>query len=455
MAAKNQAEVDAQREAEFDRAFALLKGLVDWPEADRRFPVGQQAVYTTSVVLWMLIYQRMNPDASLEAAVKLLVHSRPWLLPDNKRVRQGTLSSNTGGYSRARTRLPREPAEWLCDEVSRSLIDSSAPSWNGRRVFLIDGTTMTLSPTRPLRKAFPPALNQHGSGVWPVALLVMAHDLDSGTALKPAVGAMYGPQAVSETALIEGCLAQMPAESIALADSGYGIFVVAFAAREAQHPFLLRMTQQRFAAVRRQAKLAAKGPNWTTYQHVWRPSARERQSHPQLPSDAALLVSLHEIRIHEELTLYLVSDLPESAWELAELYRRRNDIEIDIRNFKIVLDAENIRARSVEMFYKELLTSLVAYNLVTQFRRQAAELIQEPPRRLSFKRNWTTFRQFLLQHMYQEPAQWREQFRVALKYATQDKLPNRPGRSYPREAYPRRPKSTHFQKRKPNIPPDD
>ena len=121
----------------------------------------------------------------------------------------------------------------------------------------------------------------------------------------------------------------------------------------------------------------------------------------------------------------------------------------------MVLNAENIRAKSVEMFHKELLTSLVAYNLVTQFRRQAAALIGQPPRRLSFKRNWTTFRIFLLQHMYTDASQWREKFRIALEIATKDKLPNRPGRSYPREAYPRRPKSSQFQKRKPNVPPDD
>ncbi len=36
------------------------------------------------------------------------------------------------------------------------------------------------------------------------------------------------------------------------------------------------------------------------------------------------------------------------------------------------------------------MTSQVAYNLVTQFRRQAAALAELPPRRLSFKRTWTT-----------------------------------------------------------------
>ena len=454
MAIKDRVPVDPRREAEFDGAFGLLSRLVDLTEADRRFPLAGQAVYTTRVVLWMLIYQRMSPDPSLEAAVKKLIRSHDTLLPNNKRVRDRTLSHNTGAYGRARSRLPRDSAEWLCDEVSQSLIEASPPSWRGRRVFMIDGTTITLEPTAPLRRAFPPASNQHGTGVWPVALLVLAHELASGAALKPQVGAMYGPQAVSETALVRGCFEQMPPESIVLADSGYGIFAVAFTARQAERQFVLRLTQLRFAALRRQATVSARGQMWTTYQHEWRPSAKERLSHPDLPDEAAVDVWLHEIHVSSSLTLQLVTDVPDSAPALAELYRQRTDIEVDIRNFKVVLGAENLRARGVEMFYKELLTSLVAYNLVIQFRRQAAQLIEQPPRRLSFKRTWTTFRLYLLSQSDTDPIRWRDRFRTALGYATQDKLPNRPGRSYPREAYRRRPKSTQFQKRIPKTPPE-
>ena len=60
----------------------------------------------------------------------------------------------------------------------------------------------------------------------------------------------------------------------------------------------------------------------------------------------------------------------------------------------MVLNTEQIQARSVQMFRKELLTSLVADNLVTQFRRHAAAFIHEPPRRMSFKQTWTTFNIF-------------------------------------------------------------
>jgi len=175
MAAKTKVPIDPDRDAQFDVAFERLTQLVDLEHADRLHPVRGNAVYISSVVLWMLVYQRMNPDASLEAAVKKLIDSRPGFLPDNKRVSTGTLSTNTSTYSQARTRLPLSVAEWFAGQVSQSLIDATEPTFGQRRVFLFDGTTITLAPEEELQQAFPPASNQYGEGVWPVVLLVVAH----------------------------------------------------------------------------------------------------------------------------------------------------------------------------------------------------------------------------------------------------------------------------------------
>lgn len=440
---------DVERDCQFDEAFAMLGDLFNPSEADEHYPVRGNAVYSTCVVLWMLVYQRMYPDKSLEAAVKHLIDSRPSFLPENKRVKQKTLSSNTSSFSDARQRLPCEAAEWFCGRISQSLIEASPPTLQDRRVFLIDGTTLKLSPVQELQKAFPPAPNQYGPGVWPVALLTVAHELSSGAALIPEIGAKFGPEAVSETALIKKLLRQMPTGSVVMADSGFGIFVVAHDAAQAGHSFLFRLTRQRFDAYQKRATLVEEGEGIKSYELCWRPSAQELKSHPEIGKDAVLEVKLHEVVISKDLTLCLVSDLRASAKEMADAYKRRVDVEIDIRNVKVVLNTEQMRVRSVEMFRKELLMSMVAYNLVTQFRRQAAELAKRAPRQMSFKRTWTTFRIFLLSAMYTDPVSWREKYETALGYAMKDKLPNRPaGRQYEREAYPHRPKADQFKKRK-------
>ena len=452
---QSQTEPDrTEQDAEFDRAFEALKEFVDLEQADELFPQRSNAVYTAGVVLWMLVYQRLNPDASLESAVKKLLQAMPEVLPRNKRLSENTLSTNSGGYARGRSRLPVEAAHWFASRVSQSLIEATEPFFAGRRVFLVDGTTMALAPEPELQRAFPPAENQYGEGVWPIALLVVAHELSSAAALNPAIGAMYGQNAVSETRLVDPLLAQMPAESIVMADANFGIFFVAHRARQAGHSFVFRMTKARFESLRKQAKPIDSGTNFRSYAHTWRPSARDRQSHPELPADAAWDVKLHEVVVHENLTLFLVTDRDESAEQFADLYKRRYDVEIDIRNVKVVLGTEKIRAKSVEMFHKELLASMVSYNLVGQFRRQAAEKVGRPPRRMSFKRTWTTFCTFLLGQMFTDAANWRAAYEQALKYAMQDKLPNRPGRTFEREAYPRAPKSNQFKKRKKREPPE-
>jgi len=442
-----QIEFSAQQTEEFDRAFELLGGLIDLSAANELFPKRANAVYTACVVLWMLIYQRLKPDASLEVAVKHLLDTRPDYLPKNKRLTEGTLSKSTSGYSQARSDLPLEVVEWFAGEVCQAIVAESEPLLDNRNIFLLDGTTMALAPEKELQMAFPPASNQFGEGVWPIALLTVFHELASGCALLPEIGAMYGPNAVSETELARDGMAKLPANSIVMTDAGFGIFGVAYESSRYGHDFLLRMKKSNFVSLRKKAMLISETRNSKTYSLTWTPTANNRKTQPGLPSDASIDVALHEVTVSDQLTLYLVTSLKHDANKLAELFKHRVQVEIDIRNLKVVLDTENIRAKSVEMFKKELYTSVVAYNLVSQLRRQAAAIINVEPRRMSFKGTWTTLQTFLLRHMHTDPEKWRDAFRTTLHYATKDKLPNRPGRTAKREAYRKRKKDLQFEKR--------
>ena len=95
MADKLPIELSQSQSTEFDKAFELLRELVDLKEANQQHPKRSNAVYTSCVVLWMLIYQRLKPDASLESSVKHLIETRPDYLPKNKRLSENTLSTST------------------------------------------------------------------------------------------------------------------------------------------------------------------------------------------------------------------------------------------------------------------------------------------------------------------------------------------------------------------------
>ncbi len=159
------------------------------------------------------------------------------------------------------------------------------------------------------------------------------------------------------------------------------------------------------------------------YRWRWTPSVKDRRSYPELPADASLDVLFYEVRIPGDKSLYLVSNLDWDAPTTATAYQRRYDVEFDIRDIKVTVDVEKIRAKSVEMFQKELCTSIMAYNLAMPFRRQAAKLAGVPPRRLRFKGVWTTLTHRLLMKPMRSLSEWLERYDEALAVAAKKKHP--------------------------------
>lgn len=143
----------------------------------------------------------------------------------------------------------------------------------------------------------------------------------------------------------------------------------------------------------------------------------------------------------------MVSSMDFDATCFAELYRWRYDVEFDIGDVKVTMDTENIRTKSVEMVMKELTGSIIAYNLVVPFRRDAAQLAKVPPRRLSFSGVWLSFQDHLLRRSCETFRQWQAAFKKGLSSAAKRRHPVRKKpRDYPRIGYARRQKSTKFQK---------
>jgi hypothetical protein len=102
----SQTKSTAPRVNDCDRVLRLLDKLVDLQEADSISLSRENTVYKASVVLWTLVCQRMSCDTTMETAVKLLLEHKLSLLPaNNKRVSGNRLSSSTGAYSKARSRL--------------------------------------------------------------------------------------------------------------------------------------------------------------------------------------------------------------------------------------------------------------------------------------------------------------------------------------------------------------
>ena len=432
-------------------------------ELNRMQPSGPATVYTTLATIWMMILQRLGGGLSMEAVVKdAVLHGREFF-PDNKRLREGSLSHRDTAFSDARQRLKIETVSHLLESVSSSLIQAYATPGE-RPVFIVDGTTMTTAPTDDLRKAFPPAVNQLGESVWPIVLMLVAHELHSGSALVPEIGAMYGDNRTSESQMLGTLCGRLPRNSIVLADAGFGIFGAAWDCTQAGHSIAFRMSDHQYKALLKKATpLNQSGPG-ESHSVIWRPTPKNRCTNPDLPADAELDVVLHSVPLSEVVKdcdssklLHIVTTPDISREQAIALYLCRYDVEHDIRDVKVTLNTERIRAQSANMFRKELLTSLVAYNLVIQFRREAAQRAKVAPRRLSFTSVWNTFQSFFLKLSPATTVEdWTARYERALDMASKDLLRKRSGRSYPRQAHPRRPKTTKFiksQRKKTKTPP--
>jgi hypothetical protein len=221
------------------------------PSELERFDVGHARTYTPWIVVWPMVYQRTRAGEPMSAAVAELVFgATSTRLPDCKGGRDENVSANTGAYSQARSDLPVAAAIHASDLASRTMVATEPPTWNTRRTFLIDRTSATSAHSAELVEHFPPATNQHGQCHWPVVRIVEAHELSSGLALRPCCGPMYGPNAVSETELARQMLGRLGRPAMIVYDRNFGIFAMTYAAVEAGHEVLARMTDARFQAIR-------------------------------------------------------------------------------------------------------------------------------------------------------------------------------------------------------------
>jgi hypothetical protein len=397
----------------------------------------RQGVYGAMVVVWLMIWQRLQGNQSLAAAVQYLVHSGARSLrSDCKRWKQDKVSGTTGSYCQARQRLPKLIVSDVTERVVQQLRAEMQEGWQGlqRPVFVIDGTTLQLPHEPELVKAYSPGRNQHGDNHWPVLQMVVYHDVFSGLALAPSWGPMYGEAAVSEQALAEQGLERLPQEAVVLGDGNFGIFNFAYAVQQSGRPMILRLTQARAGRIVRGALV--EGMQRSV---AWSASAWDHQAHPRLPEQARvegrLMVCANPSRASELLYLFTTLDLP--AEEILGIYKLRWNVETDLRSLKRTVGLQRLSSKSLDMVEKELLLAIAAYNLVRAVMCLTARRANLTPRQLSF-----SFVQMVVEAALPglDNAANEEEYQCRLermlRYAAQGKLPHRSrARSYPRQVW--------------------
>jgi putative transposase len=433
--------------------FGLFRHLLsssEWSRLGRQNGFQRRGIFSLAVVVWLMIVQRLQGDGSLSEAVQQLRGGAlRSLLGRCKRVRDGRISTATGGYCRARQKLSILAIERVMDELFARLRQRMRELClgPGPEVFLLDGTSVLLQHQPELKQKYPAGGNQHGQNHWPVLKMVVFHEATSGVALRPSWGAMYGEHAVSEQTLAEQAVGRIPEGATVVADCNFGIFWVAEMLQQHHHGMILRLTADR---VRR---LLGRPIEAELEQAVeWRPSREELRAHPELARDARVLGRLivRELKGARQPWLCLFTTLEAPVKEVLELYAWRWNVETDLRSLKQTLAMQQMTSKSVDMMEKELMLAMAAYNLVRSVMALAAMKTGLRPRQFSFTRTLTLvqlqFPKLLSAQSYQT---WSKHFNCVVDdTARYHKLPTRSKtRSYPREVWGR---GARFPTKKPS-----
>ena len=286
-------------------------------------PFCRHRIYTLAVVVRLMLVQRLLEGGSLSQAVQRFVQGQGDPGPGPRAI-----SLRTGAYCRARQKLPTLVANQVLDAIVERLQGwlPSNPILADRPVFVVDGSTLPLPPTAELKKAHPPCHNQHGQSHWPILRMVVLQDAQTGLALRPHWGPLNGPLAVSEQQLKLQATDQLPPQAVMLGDRKFGVFGVAWAAKQHNHPVLLRLTRE---SAQRIGSLT--GPQDRAV--VWRPTRWDLCGGP-LDSPAALpgrllCVTPPESQQPEPFYFFTTLDLPaEQIFQLYGLKRDKANLDI-------------------------------------------------------------------------------------------------------------------------------
>lgn len=347
------------------------------------FARGPDDVYTPALTLWAFLAQVLSASKSCVAAVARVMALRIALgLPP--------CSAHTGGYCKARAKLPEDFLRRLTYLVGEAVEDQAPDGWRwrGRRVLLADGCEVTAADTPANQKAYPqPSSQGPGLGFPMIRLVVLLTFATAGL-----VGAACGPhqgKESGETALLRELLDRLRRVDVAVADRYYCSYWMVALLWQQGVDVVFRLHQRRGYDFRRGQRLG-QGDHVVVWAKPQRPGWMDRETYARLPEE----LTVREVRFRVEVPGYRPEAIVAattlcdagrySREDIADLYHRRWHVELDVRALKQTLKMDRLTCKTPAMVRRELWAHLLGYNLVRKVVAQAALARGLSPRQVSF-----------------------------------------------------------------------
>ena len=307
--------------------------------------------------------------------------------------------------------------------------------WRGRRVWLIDGTEVSMPDTEALQAAFPQSRSQAVGVGFPRLRIVGVVSLDSGCVHHWSLAPCRG-KGTGEPSQLWALLDRFVPGDVVIADRAYGSYFLLAALQQRGIDFVIR---EHGARNNTAAYGSVLGPN--DRRLVWsrpvRPDWMSPESYEAIPE---LLCVREVVDGQRRIVTSLRDSTDVPAREIARLYAQRWQIELDFRSIKCAMNMDVLRCKSPDMARKEVAAHLLAYNVIRAAMGEAAMPNRGTLRQLSFAAARRAAAQYQDNVRRAACAALRRQARVLmLQQIAYWKVPERPERIEPR-AVKRRPK---------------
>ncbi len=351
----------------------------------------RKRLLTPLVTIWAFLYQVLDADKSLANAVKQ-IHC--WLVVEGSFAP----SLNTGGYAKARKRLNEKVLQSLFEHTGQALSAAARSEllWQGRSVKLLDGSNVVMADTAANQEEYPQHKNQKVGCGFPIAKLVVMFSLTTAAAIGVRIAALN----TSEITLARSWYGTLESNDVVLADRAYGSYVDLALVQQQGADGVFRKHQSRKSDFRRGQRLGKNDHivTWTRPTH--RPQGMEQAEFEAL----AQTLEVREVRFsvdrpgwRTQSVIVVTTLLDPKTYpkdQLADLYGRRWQAEINLDHIKTTLGMEMLQAQSPEMVRKEIYVHLMAYNLLRYLMWQAASQADKVALRLSLQGSRQSFNQF-------------------------------------------------------------
>jgi len=351
-------------------------------------------VFTPAVTLWAFLSQRLSASKSCVSAVARVMVQR---------IGQDLepCSENTGAYCKARAKLPVPFLRQLTHEVADAA-ESPAPAswlWKGRSVYLADGSTVSGPDTPQNRAEFPQSANQKPGLGFPLIRLVVLLSLATGMVAGAACGPFTG-KGTGETSLLRAMLSRLRKGAVLVADSYYCVWWLFAELKRRGLDGVFRLHQSRRADFSKGRRLGRHDHVVTWDKPAECPAGMTAEEFAALPASVEVREVLVRVNCpgFRPKALVVATSLLDadvySAKDIAELYFKRWNAELDIRSIKQAMRMDILRGKTPEMLRREIWGHLLGYNLIREQMAQAALAKGLLPRHLSLASALSLFNEF-------------------------------------------------------------